>query len=82
MTSTVPVDARLQPRPLATWRPWASVGFWQTAGALKANLRRVSLADCFAMTLAQAAGGSVLTSDHREFDSISAAGVCRVEFIR
>jgi hypothetical protein len=59
-----------------------SVGFWQTAGALKANLRRVSLADCFAMTLAQAAGGSVLTSDHREFDSISAAGVCRVEFIR
>jgi predicted nucleic acid-binding protein len=55
--------------------------FWQTAGALKAT-RRVSLADCFAITLAQATGGRVLTSDHHEFDPLAAAGVCTVEFIR
>ena len=59
-----------------------SLEFWQAAGVLKANLRRVSLADCFAIALAQALSGRVLTSDHGEFDSLSAQGVCEVEFIR
>lgn len=39
-----------------------SIDFWQTAGALKATIRRISLADCFAVTLAQSLGGTVLTS--------------------
>jgi predicted nucleic acid-binding protein len=56
--------------------------FWQTAGALKATLKRISLADCFAIALAQAAGGRILTSDHSEFDLISSDGICAVEFIR
>jgi len=59
-----------------------SLEFWQAAGALKATLRRISLADCFAITLARTAGGSILTSDHSEFDPLSAAGICTVEFIR
>jgi predicted nucleic acid-binding protein len=59
-----------------------SIEFWQTAGALKATHRRISLADCFAVALAQAVGGSVLTSDHHESDVLAALGVCAVTFIR
>jgi PIN domain nuclease of toxin-antitoxin system len=59
-----------------------SIDFWQTAGALKATVRRISLADCFAVALAQATGGSVLTSDHHEFDPLAERGVCSVTFIR
>jgi len=56
--------------------------FWQAAGALKATLRRISLADCFAITLARTTNGRILTSDHGEFDALSASGICAVEFIR
>lgn len=56
--------------------------FWQAAGRIKAAHRRVSLADCFAITLAQSLGGSVLTSDHHEFDAVAAANFCPVTFIR
>jgi len=59
-----------------------SIDFWQAAGALKATVRRISLADCFAVTLAQATGGSVLTSDHHEFDPLAVEGLCAVTFIR
>jgi predicted nucleic acid-binding protein len=59
-----------------------SIDFWQMAGALKATVRRISLADCFAVALAQATGGSVLTSDHHEFDPLAERGVCSVTFIR
>jgi predicted nucleic acid-binding protein len=59
-----------------------SAEVWQAAGALKALQRRISLADCFAVTLAQVAGGSVLTSDHHEFDSLAARGICAITFIR
>jgi predicted nucleic acid-binding protein len=59
-----------------------SIDFWQTAGALKATVRRISLADCFAVTLAQAVGGTLLTSDHREFDPLAKQGVCAFAFIR
>lgn len=59
-----------------------SIDFWQKAGDLKATARRISLANCFAVTLAQVVGGTVLTSDHHEFDSLAARGVCVVAFIR
>lgn len=59
-----------------------SIDFWQSAGTLKARVRRVSLADCFAVTLAQALGGTVLTSDHHEFDPLAAQGICAFAFIR
>jgi predicted nucleic acid-binding protein len=58
-----------------------SIEFWQAAGALKAG-GRISLADCFAVTLAQAVGGTVLTSDHREFEPLGARGTCAIDFIR
>jgi predicted nucleic acid-binding protein len=59
-----------------------STEFWRAAGALKATHRRISLADCFAVTLAGTVGGIVLTSDHHEFDSIATLGVCEIAFIR
>jgi PIN domain nuclease of toxin-antitoxin system len=59
-----------------------SMDFWQAAGALKATLRRISLADCFAITLAQRTTGSVMTSDHHEFDPVASQSLCPILFIR
>ena len=39
-----------------------TVGVWQDAGILKATLRRVSLADCFAINLAQRLKATILTA--------------------
>ena len=55
---------------------------WQAAGRLKASLRRVSLADCFAIELAQRLDATILTSDHHEFDALVAQSVCEIRFIR
>jgi uncharacterized protein with PIN domain len=49
---------------------------------LKARIRRISLADCFALALAQKRDATLVTSDHREFDPIAEAGICRILFIR
>ncbi len=59
-----------------------STEFWQAAGAIKAIHRRVSLADCFAIALANRLGATILTADHHEFDALAGRGVCAVEFIR
>lgn len=56
--------------------------FWQQAGGLKAVHRKVSLADCCAITLTQRVGGTLLTSDHHELDPLAALGVCSIRFIR
>lgn len=55
--------------------------FWQEAGKLKAG-GGISLADCFAIALTQRVSGELVTSDHHEFDSIAAHGVCTVRFFR
>jgi predicted nucleic acid-binding protein len=56
--------------------------FWKDVGRIKADVRRISLADCFAVALARRLGVSVLTSDHHEFDRILALDLCAVEYIR
>jgi PIN domain nuclease of toxin-antitoxin system len=56
--------------------------FWQEAGRHKALVKRISLADCFAITLANRVGGVLLTSDHHEFDPIADRGSCQVMFFR
>jgi PIN domain nuclease of toxin-antitoxin system len=56
--------------------------FWQEAGRLKAVHRRVSLADCCAIALTKRVGGVLLSSDHHELNSLAAAGVCPITFIR
>lgn len=55
---------------------------WRIAGGLKAEWKRVSLADCLALALAVLEKGTVLTCDHRELDPIAEAGVCPIRFIR
>ena len=55
---------------------------WQSAGTVKSIHRRVSLADCFAIALAQHLGATILTSDHHEFDALATQGVCDIRFIR
>jgi uncharacterized protein with PIN domain len=55
---------------------------WKLAGKLKAEWRKVSLADCCALALAIRVEGTLVTSDHRELDPIALAEVCPVRFIR
>jgi uncharacterized protein with PIN domain len=55
---------------------------WRIAGKLKAEWRRVSLADCFVLALAIREEGILVTSDHHELDPIAKAGVCPIRFIR
>lgn len=56
--------------------------FWQTVGTLKSIHKRVSLADCFLIALADQRGATVLTADHHEFDVLEKQAVCLVSFIR
>ena len=55
---------------------------WRTAGKLKAEWRRVSLADCLAIALALLENGTLLTTDHHELDRIAQAAICPIRFIR
>jgi len=56
--------------------------FWQQVGRYKSDLRRISLADCFCMALAQRIEGSVVTADHHEFNAVADQGIVSVRFIR
>jgi PIN domain nuclease of toxin-antitoxin system len=55
---------------------------WHAAGSLKARLRRISLADCFAIELAQRLEATILTADHHEFDILAEQPGYRIRFIR
>ncbi len=56
--------------------------FWQSVGELKVNPGKFSLADCFALALAQQENGTLVTSDHHEFDPIAPLNLCPILFIR
>ena len=56
--------------------------FWQQAGYHKALHRRVSLANCLCIALAQRINGTLVTTDHHEFDAIAPLGLCPILFIR
>ncbi len=64
-----------------TERNDADQAFWQDVGRLKST-GKISIADCFALTLTTRVGGTLLTSDHHELDRISALGTHRITFIR
>jgi predicted nucleic acid-binding protein len=55
--------------------------FWKEGGGFKAK-GGISLPDCFAITLTNRVGGSLLTSDRGEMDKVAAAGGCNISFIR
>ena len=56
--------------------------FWKLVGQYKAQIARVSLADCFALALTKNIRGILLTSDHHEFDRIVPLQICPIHFIR
>ena len=56
--------------------------FWQYAGELKAVHKRVSLADCCAISLANRLDAELVTSDHHELDELAKLGVCKITFFR
>ena len=55
---------------------------WKNAGNLKASLKRISLADTFAISLAQRLHAVHVTSDHKEFDKVAKEKICKILFIR
>jgi hypothetical protein len=46
--------------------------FWKAAGVLKAERRRISLADCFAVTLACRLRACLVTADRHELEPLAA----------
>ncbi len=58
-----------------------ATAFWKEVGRIKAG-NKASLADCCAIVLANRHGGTILTSDHHEFDKSVQDLVCQVQFIR
>ena len=56
--------------------------FWQLAAQYKATIRRISLADCFALALSKRLNGTLITSDRKEFEPIIPLGICPIIFIR
>lgn len=59
-----------------------SRSLWESVGRLKATLRKISLADCFALAFALRENGTLVTSDHHEFDPVAETGICPIQFIR
>lgn len=55
--------------------------FWRVVGRHKAR-GRISLADCVCLALAAEVGGTLLTSDHGEFDPVASLSICPIRFIR
>lgn len=56
--------------------------FWRTVGRYKASIKRISLADCFALALANKEAGTLLTSDRKEFEPVMVLNICQITFIR
>ena len=55
--------------------------FWRQAGQHKAIIRRLSLADCFCLALAERLEARIITKDH-EFDPVAQQGIADIQFIR
>lgn len=56
--------------------------FWRQVSKYKATIKRISLADCFALTLANQEKGILVTSDRKEFEPIIPLNICPIQFIR
>ncbi len=56
--------------------------FWREAGRLKAQARRISLADCFGLVLAAALEAEFVTADRHEMEALGNRAEYRIRFIR
>ena len=59
-----------------------TIDFWQQVAKYKANIKRISLADCFALALAVREDGILVTSDRKEFEPVAPLNICQINFIR
>ena len=59
-----------------------TIDFWKQVGQYRADIKRISLADCFALTLANREDAILVTSDHKEFDPVMPLKICEICFIR
>ena len=59
-----------------------NLDFWQRAGRLKADVRRVSLADCFGLVLAATLDAEFVTADRHELEPLAGTPGRRIRFIR
>ncbi|MBF0376796.1 MAG: PIN domain-containing protein [Desulfamplus sp.] len=55
---------------------------WKEAASLKATIRRISYADCLALSMTARLNGTLFSSDHHEFDIIADKGFYSIRFIR
>ena len=55
---------------------------WKQAAEIKSQYRRVSLADCFGVSLAKALNAPFWSSDRHELEALVTAGVVQVQFFR
>ena len=60
----------------------AGPALWKRAARYKAEIGRISLADCFCLALAVEEQAELATADHHEFDKIAERGICDIRFIR
>ncbi len=58
------------------------IAFREDVAQLKADWRRVSLADCCGIALARRLSAEVVTADHHELAALDAANIARFEFFR
>jgi PIN domain nuclease of toxin-antitoxin system len=58
------------------------VALWEDAAQLKADWKRVSLADCFGVALARRLNADFITADRHELEMLDKAGLARFTFIR
>ncbi len=56
--------------------------FWRKVAKYKATIKRISLGDCFALTLANQENGILVTSDRKEFEPLIPLNLCQINFIR
>ena len=54
----------------------------EDAAQIKAEWRRVSLADCFGVALSRRLNADFLTTDRSELTKLESAGIARITFIR
>jgi PIN domain nuclease of toxin-antitoxin system len=59
-----------------------TASFWRQVGKYKATIKRISLADCFALALANQEQGMLVTSDRKEFEPVTYLNICQINFIR
>ena len=58
------------------------IAYREDVAQLKADWRRVSLADCCGLALTQRLNAEFVTADHHELDVLNAANVAKIGFFR